>query len=64
MHTLRIVCLGTGLVLAQAVAQTAGSDAGEAFYESTVRPILRTNCYACHTDKNVNSGLSVETREY
>jgi mono/diheme cytochrome c family protein/choline kinase len=63
MHTLRLVCLGTGLVLAQAVAQTADSNAGEAFYEQTVRPILRTNCYACHTDKNVNSGLSVETRE-
>ena len=63
MHTLRIVCLGAGLVLARAVAQTAGADAGEAFYEQTVRPILRTNCYACHTDKNVNSGLSVESRE-
>ena len=63
MHTLRVVCLGAGLALAQAYAQTAGPAAGEAFYESTVRPILRANCFACHSDKNVNSGLSVESRE-
>lgn len=63
MRTLIFVCFGTGLAFAQAGPQTAASGAGEAFYESTVRPILRTNCFACHTDKNVNSGLSVETRE-
>ncbi len=61
MHTLRMVCLGAGFALAQAYAQTAAPAAGEAFYESTVRPILRTNCFACHSDRNVNSGLSVES---
>ena len=34
-----------------------------AFYESTIRPILRTNCLACHSDKTLTSGLSLETRE-
>ena len=41
------------------MAQTADV----AFYESTVRPILRNNCFACHTDKALTSGLSLETRE-
>jgi hypothetical protein len=36
---------------------------GVAFYESAIRPILRNNCFACHTDKNLTSGLSLETRE-
>ena len=63
MRTLIYVCLGTGLALVQAVAQTAAPASGEALYESTIRPILRNNCFACHSDKNVNSGLSVETRE-
>lgn len=40
-----------------------GNATGEAFYESTVRPILRTNCFACHSDKNVSSGLSIESAE-
>ena len=63
MRTLIYVCLGTGLALVQATAQTAAPTSGEALYESTIRPILRNNCFACHSDKNVNSGLSVETRE-
>ena len=52
------VCLGAGAVSAQ-----TASISGEAFYESSVRPILRANCFACHSDRNVNSGLSVESRE-
>ncbi len=49
-----------GLSLAGvAVAQPVDA----AFYESTVRPILRNNCFACHTDKNLTSGLSLETQQ-
>ncbi|MBL9048309.1 MAG: hypothetical protein JNK34_13560, partial [Tabrizicola sp.] len=33
------------------------------FFEAKVQPILRANCIACHSEKNINSGLSVETRE-
>ncbi|MCS7026194.1 MAG: PSD1 and planctomycete cytochrome C domain-containing protein [Bryobacteraceae bacterium] len=32
-------------------------------YETKVQPILRANCLACHSEKNLNSGLSLETRE-
>ena len=49
-----------GLSLA-GVAMAQPVDA--AFYESTVRPILRNNCFACHTDKNLTSGLSLETQQ-
>ena len=49
-----------GLSLA-GVAMAQSVDA--AFYESTVRPILRNNCFACHTGKNLTSGLSLETQQ-
>ena len=32
------------------------------FFESTVRPILRKNCLACHNSQNKSSGLAVDTR--
>src|SRR5262245_7344729 len=34
-----------------------------AFYESKVQPVLRANCLACHSEKNLSSGLSLETKE-
>ncbi len=40
-------------------AQTPGA----ATFESKVQPILRANCIACHSGKNVMSGLSLETQE-
>ncbi|MEO7651794.1 MAG: PSD1 and planctomycete cytochrome C domain-containing protein [Bryobacteraceae bacterium] len=36
---------------------------GVRFFESTVQPILRANCIACHTDKNPSSGLSLESQQ-
>ena len=33
------------------------------FFETKVQPVLRANCIACHSEKNINSGLSLETRE-
>lgn len=50
-------------VFVAAVPLAAQIRPGEEFYEKTVRPILRTNCFACHSDKSLSSGLSVETRE-
>ena len=49
----------SSMMVAAASAQTPDA----AFYESTIRPILRTNCLACHTDKTLTSGLSLESRE-
>ncbi len=34
-----------------------------ALYETTVRPILRANCIACHSSAAAASGLSLESRE-
>lgn len=42
---------------------TYGQDDGIAFYEQTVQKVLRTNCLACHSEKNPSSGLSLESRE-
>lgn len=36
-------------------------DAG--YYEQKVLPVLRANCMACHSEKTLNSGLSLETQE-
>jgi len=56
---LRLVCF----ITLAASALCAQQNSGVAFFESTIRPILRTNCLACHSDKNLSSGLSLETRE-
>ena len=32
-------------------------------FESTVLPILKANCLACHSDKSPASGLSLQSRE-
>ncbi len=37
------------------------SDGG--FYETKVLPVLKSNCIACHSEKNISSGLSLETQE-
>jgi mono/diheme cytochrome c family protein len=44
-----------------AAAQTSPDP--EAFYENKVRPVLRTNCLACHTQRNRTSGLALDARE-
>jgi hypothetical protein len=51
------------LLVSIASALGAQQTGGAAFYESTIRPILRTNCMACHSEKTLNSGLSLETQE-
>ena len=32
-------------------------------FEAKVLPILRTQCWACHSDKNLTSGLSLQSRD-
>ncbi len=51
-----LLSLAVALPLA---AQNAGD--GLALFESTVRPVLRTSCLPCHSDKKLTSGLSLET---
>ena len=42
----------------QALAQTTAES-----FETNVLPILRTQCWACHSDKNLTSGLSLQSRD-
>ncbi|MBM3728615.1 MAG: DUF1553 domain-containing protein [Acidobacteria bacterium] len=46
-----------------AAAGLGAQNADVAFFETSVRPVLRTQCQACHSERNKASGLSVETRE-
>jgi len=41
----------------------AATLAAQPDYEKQVLPVLRANCFACHSGKNVMSGLTLESRE-
>ena len=41
----------------------AAQSADDQFFETQVRPILRANCWACHSEANSTSGLSLQTKE-
>jgi hypothetical protein len=45
------------------VVSSSALMAQPSFFETKVQPVLRANCIACHSEKNINSGLSLETRE-
>ena len=56
--------LRQGILIALAASSLYGQQqTGVAFFESTIKPMLRANCLACHSEKNLSSGLSLETRE-
>ncbi|MBL8291059.1 MAG: PSD1 domain-containing protein [Bryobacterales bacterium] len=40
-----------------------GQTADEKFFEASVLPVLRTKCLACHSDSNLTSGLSLQSRD-
>jgi hypothetical protein len=48
------------LVLA-AAPLTAQS--GQELFESRVRPLLKANCLACHSERNATNGLALDSRE-
>jgi hypothetical protein len=48
------------LLLFAAIA--SGADSREDFFESRIRPLLSSNCYACHTDAKLG-GLRLDSRE-
>jgi hypothetical protein len=50
-----------GLVFPLLLAAQQPSSTG--FFETQVQPVLRANCIPCHSDKNLTSGLSLETLE-
>ncbi len=52
------LCFFMVLALA-AVAQVPDAQ----FFDAQVRPILRANCYGCHSEANSTSGLSLQTRD-
>jgi len=54
-----LFCIIVGVVAA--FGQTP-ADPGNDFFENKVRPILATNCYACHTAARM-SGLRVDSKE-
>lgn len=51
------------LLLAASAALAQPQPGGLEFYETKVRPILRAQCAACHSDKNPTSGLSLDSRD-
>lgn len=50
------------LFIAAAIAAQAQTPDAQLF-ENEVRPILRANCWGCHSEANTSSGLSLQTRE-
>ncbi len=50
------------LSAAMSVAGQTPADTGNNFFENKVRPILATNCYACHTGAQM-AGLQVDSKE-
>ncbi len=52
------------LLLAAAAAWAQPADpGGVAFFESTIRPLLRAQCLGCHNPGNRSSGLAMDSRE-
>jgi Protein of unknown function (DUF1553)./Protein of unknown function (DUF1549)./Planctomycete cytochrome C. len=47
------------LLIQPAFAQKSDLD----FFETSIRPILKNNCQACHNQKTQSSGLSLSTRD-
>ena len=57
-----LVCGAIHLAAQQGTDKAFSADALR-FFENEVRPLLSTKCAACHNDKLLTSGLSVESRE-
>jgi mono/diheme cytochrome c family protein len=60
-----LALLGTGLRAAQATAPPAPGAAppsGPELFETKIRPLLASNCFACHT-QSAMGGLRVDSRE-
>ncbi len=49
-------------IQAQPASAPSAAD-GAAFFETQVRPVLRSNCLACHSVATMNSGLALDSKE-
>jgi hypothetical protein len=58
-----IYLVRTALILIVFAALPGWAQDGAAFFESSVQPVLQTNCLGCHSEKLKTSGLSLESRE-
>jgi mono/diheme cytochrome c family protein len=50
------------ILLALAVAPARGAESGDAFFESSIRPLLVEHCQKCHGEKKQESGLRLDSR--
>ena len=55
--SIALLCLAVGALHAQ-----SGTAAAPDYFELKIRPLLATNCYACHTDSALG-GLRLDSRE-
>ncbi|HEU0142640.1 MAG TPA: PSD1 and planctomycete cytochrome C domain-containing protein [Bryobacteraceae bacterium] len=46
-----------------AFAQPPDAAKSSEWFESTVKPVLRANCWACHSARNRTSGLALDSRD-
>jgi cytochrome c553 len=62
---MRLLSIATLVVLASSAAAAPPDDAGNAFFEKRIRPILVQHCYACHSAqaKIPQAGLMLDSRE-
>jgi hypothetical protein len=57
-------CSALGVLVLLTMASLArADDPAETFFELKIRPVLATECLACHGGKKTSSGLSLATRE-
>src|SRR5438128_767732 len=49
--------------LVAAVGPLAAQQNAGSFFESSVQPVLKTNCLPCHNQRNPSSGLALDSRE-
>lgn len=57
-----VVSVGVCATVAiQPVRMAAGSEAGDAFFESTIRPLLVERCLECHGEKKQEGGLRLDS---
>lgn len=56
------LCGALFFIASDAAAEDDDSAAGEAFFESRIRPVLVKQCYECHAGAKVEGGLRVDRR--
>src|SRR5262245_21689671 len=55
--------LSFGVFLMSLSRASAQAPAGEAFFETKIRPVLAEHCWKCHSSKKTSGGLRLDLRE-